>query len=132
MCTMKRSKARTKAENVERLRAVVRRFRILREWRVRWGRKGYLYGQAEIDIKGRRARVYPWDPKATEPEPPDYLLHEVLHCAISEILGMDKRKLKELRQAEELLIRDICAAALCMPEKGYALSQATKNGKEPR
>lgn len=43
-----------------------------------------------------------------EPQPPDYILHEVLHAVLVSIVRMDKRKPKEQRQAMETLVQDLC------------------------
>ena len=103
------------AANGDRLDALVRQFRILRGWRVRWDKRGELCAQSAAFPSCRKAWIYPWDPTAAEPEPKDFLFHEVLHCAIKALVSMDKRKLKELRQAEELLVQDICRVAINMP-----------------
>jgi len=103
------------AANGDRLHALVRRFRILRGWRVRWDKSGEMYGQSAVFPNCRQAWIYPWDPRSTEPEPQDFLLHEVLHCAVSALVSMDRRKPKELRQAEEMLVQDICGVYLDPP-----------------
>ena len=46
------------------------------------------------------------------PEPQDFLLHEVLHCAMGALVSMARRKPKELGQAEEMLVQDICGVYL--------------------
>ena len=96
--------------NGDRLHVLVRRFRILRGWRVRWGKSGTMYGQAAVFPKARQAWIFPWGAESTEPQ--DFLLHEVLHCALGALTVMDRRKPKELKQAEESLIRDICGVFL--------------------
>lgn len=104
------------AANGDRLYALVRRFRILRGWRVRWDKSGTMYGQAAVFPKKRQAWIFPWGEKSDEPQ--DFLLHEVLHCAIGALTTMDRRKPKELKQAEEYLIRDICGVFLDVIRKG--------------
>ena len=88
------------------LKRVVRRFRILRDWDVRWSRQKYR-GQCTIHPTLERAVIYPWGQTSSEPE--DYRLHEVLHCALRALVRMDGRKPKEQRLAEEQLVQDICA-----------------------
>lgn len=88
--------------NGDRLHALVRRFRILQRWRVRWDKSGTMYGQAAVFPKARQAWIFPWVAESTEPQ--DFLLHEVLHCSIVALTVMDRRKPKELKQAEESLM----------------------------
>lgn len=104
--------------DVIRLAAVVRRFRILKGWRIRWDKSGKHYGKVWPFPKYRRAWIYRWDPASAKPEPPDFLLHETLHCTLQALIAMDRRKPKELKEAEELLVQDICAVALSMGRKG--------------
>lgn len=59
----------------------------------------------QIHSEKRMAWVYPY---LKIPEPPDFMLHEVLHCALRELERMDRRKPKDIRAAEEQLVRDIC------------------------
>lgn len=94
--------------NNHRLQDVIKRFRILKDWRIKWDNSGDMYGQTVVFMNSRQAWIYPWDPKSVIPEPSDFLLHEVMHCSLKALLAMDKRKQKEIRKAEEELIQDIC------------------------
>lgn len=98
-------------EDTVRLKALVRKFRILRGWTIRWDRRGPEYGKAFIDARRRKAWICIWDPKGG-PEPSDFMLHEVLHCAFVALLSLDKRSSKELQLAEEALVQDICAVSI--------------------
>lgn len=91
-----------------RLQSVVQSFRILNNWKIQWDNSGKFYSQSTIFPRYRKAWIYPWDPELTEPEPKDFILHEVLHCALRALVSMDKRRPKEIIQAEELLVQDIC------------------------
>jgi hypothetical protein len=95
----------TQAQRKE-LHRLVRRFAILRGWTI-------VGHSCPAQIAGYTT-VLPHDPSAVVwlwggTPPPDFLLHEVLHCALRAFSRLDKRKPKELRQAEEQLVRDICA-----------------------
>jgi hypothetical protein len=58
--------------------------------------------------KSNRFSIGTWA-RDSEPQPPDYILHEVLHAAVIAVVKIDKRKAKEQRQAEELLVQDLCS-----------------------
>ena len=82
-------------------------FRLLKKWKIRYA-PATENEQAIVAFNCNRKRtaiIYGFG----EPEiPEDYYLHEVLHCAFKELTSIDRRKPKELREAEELLIQDIC------------------------
>jgi hypothetical protein len=52
-----------------------------------------MYGQAAVFPKTRQAWIFPWGEESDEPQ--DFLLHEVLHCAIGALTAMDH----EIRKA---------------------------------
>jgi len=89
------------------LRRLVRHFRVLRGWTVRVVDDPDNHGTSWGGRMSNRFSIGTWDPK-TGPEPAEYLLHEVLHAAVIAVVKMDKRSPKEQRQAEELLVQDIC------------------------
>ena len=82
-------------------------FRLLKKWKI-WYASATENHHSIVAYScnhKRTAIIYGFG----KPEiPKDYYLHEVLHCAFKELLSMDKRKPKELREAEELLVQDIC------------------------
>lgn len=83
------------------------RFRILKQWKIRYV-SATETAQAIVAFSfnhKKTAIIYGFGKRKV---PKDYHLHEVLHCAIKELLDMDKRKPKDLREAEELLVQDIC------------------------
>jgi hypothetical protein len=85
-----------------------KKFRILRHWRILLIKSKKYSGFVSIgDAKNKRAIIYDWNEC-----PVDFYIHELLHCALSELLNIDKRKKKELRLAEENLVQDICSAFL--------------------
>lgn len=91
-----------------KLKKLVRHFRVLKGWDVRYVDDPYNHG---CSWGGRRSNVFyigTWD-RATGPKPKDYLLHEVLHGALISIVKMDKRSPKEQQAAMELLVQDICS-----------------------
>ncbi len=89
-----------------RVKKMSEKFRILKCWKVRGASNvpGYA-DQCHIDNEHNTAVIYP---SSEMDEPTDYLLHEVLHVAMRALWGMDKRKPKEIIQAEEKLVQDIC------------------------
>ncbi len=79
-------------------------FRILKNWRITYDPKSKYKGQCFISFNKNKAVIYAF---GRRPIPKDYFLHELLHCAIRALIHMKKNS-KEQRQAEELLIQDIC------------------------
>ena len=101
--------------NSDRLQGLVRRFRILRPWRITLSNLAWP-GHVCINERSGTAAVGHWRPGEAEPE--DYQLHEVLHCALRRLCTMDRRKPKELRIAEEELVQDICGIVVDAAKKG--------------
>jgi hypothetical protein len=97
----------------DNLRRTVRHFRVLRGWKIRMVGGPNNHGSSCGGRANNRFNIGTWDCKFG-PQPPDYILHEVLHAAVIAVVKMDKRKPKEQRQAEELLVQDLCR--LIMPK----------------
>lgn len=94
----------------KRVTKTAKRFRILKDWRIKAGTaKDIDRDRVWIGEKARLGIVYLWGGDSSNPEPKDYVLHEVLHCALRAFTMLDKRRRKECRQAEEELIQDICS-----------------------
>jgi len=95
-------------------------FRILKGWKIKRvpPDPDGLSGTIAIHNKKNEAILYDW-PK-DESRPMDFDLHEILHCALRALTRMDKRKPKELRQAEEELVQDLCALMSLHNADGYA------------
>jgi len=93
------------AANGDNLHLLVRHFRILKGWKVRLVPAGQLEGRVSFCPKTKKAVIY----DCRGERGPHFLLHEVLHVCMVALWTMDKRKPKEIGQAEELLVRDICA-----------------------
>jgi hypothetical protein len=89
------------------LRRLVRHFRVLDGWTVRLVDDPFNHGASWGGRMSNRFSIGTWD-RREGPEPALYLTHEVLHAAVIAVVKMDKRKPKEQRQAEELLVQDIC------------------------
>ena len=83
-----------------------RKFRILKQWQIKYY-KATKNNQActAISPNKRIAHIYGYGRKDI---PEDYLFHEFLHITFNALLRMDRRKPKEIKQAEENLIQDIC------------------------
>lgn len=85
-----------------------KKIRILEGWKITRTKDLKYFGQATILPSKRRAVIYRWgDAK----EPRDYLLHELLHCAIRELLTrMNGKKIAgKIREAEETFVQDLCS-----------------------
>ena len=90
--------------NISKIRMIIKLFRILKGWDIRVAQSKTYSGV--VHFKGEKgAIIYDWGPHN---KPDDFEFHEVLHIALKALLKMDKRKIKELRQAEEEVIQDIC------------------------
>jgi hypothetical protein len=79
-------------------------FRGLKNWNIRVVKSKKFSGFVSISPNKNFAIIYDMVPR-----PPDFLLHEYLHCAIRSLLRIDRRKIKDLRNIEEELVQDICA-----------------------
>jgi len=100
---------------VKSARALMRRFRILRGWRVSSEHQMYT-NCCSLDVRRKRMAIGKWDLSAGA-VPVDYELHEVLHAALRSLCEMDRRKRKEMREVEEHLVQDICAVAKWLSAK---------------
>ena len=80
-------------------------FRCLNWWKISYKRAS-KEGRASIcsPLAGR-AILYGYGRKRI---PKDFYLHEILHCAIRDLLSLDKRYRKQMFKAEEQLVQDIC------------------------
>lgn len=108
------------------LKTVVSRFRCLRDWDVRW-HGGGLRNRVAINHRRHIARVGRWS--GDSPEPWDYRLHEILHCALRSLITMDRRRPKDLHAVEEELVRDICAVASALADENRRLRKMLKSLK---
>lgn len=77
-------------------------FRILRKWKIKYPNKSEYTRQCNINPYDCKAIIFPWG-KGTEPH--EYIIHEQLHCALAALRRVKK---KELHEAEEKLVQDIC------------------------
>ncbi len=87
------------------------RFRILSDWKITKIKSCEYSGFTSISPVKKSAIVYDW----TKGQPADFYIHEILHVALRALLRIDRRKVKELRTAEEDLIQDICS--LLVPKR---------------
>lgn len=90
-----------------RVRDMRKQFRILKNWSICIDSDPRRAGHTHFNPKQKVAVIEAWS-TGGKPEPADYIFHELLHICLTAIRRMDKRKAKELRQAEEELIQDIC------------------------
>lgn len=81
-----------------RVSAMVARFKVLADWNIIVARDGDYHGEITFNEKDRRAYLKPWWPD--KPEPPEYVLHEVLHAALRAVRGKP--------ELDPVLIGDLC------------------------
>lgn len=97
-----------------RLTSLARHFRILKHWKVSLihdpDNQCVSWGGRKPGIN--RFYVGTWNDATLGPEPADYLLHEILHGVFAALLKIDGRRPKEKREAEEIIIQDICSLFL--------------------
>ena len=84
-----------------------KKIRILKGWEISIINQPKYSGTATILPSKRKATIYKWQGAQ---EPKEYLLHELLHCAIRELLTrMNNKKITgKIREAEEILVEDLC------------------------
>jgi len=81
-------------------------FSILKKWNIKQSKSKKYGGQCVIHPTQQTAIIYRWNDKNREPI--DYMFHEFLHIALCALNRLDRRKSKEYRFAEEILIQEIC------------------------
>lgn len=92
----------------EEIRYWKKKFRVLKSWRFYFAPKSIYKGQVHCNSDKRTCTVYDldsWEGENGMPE--DYIFHEVLHVAWREVKL--RKKYKENREAEEMLVQDICS-----------------------
>ena len=99
-----------------RLERMVRQFRILRDCRIELTYDPHNFACSAGGQMSKRYCVFTWKAFGDSPAPPDYMLHEVLHCVLNELRKLGKRKTRERREIEEGVVRDVCR--LVMPNAG--------------
>ena len=81
------------------------KFKILKNWKIKLIKSKEFSGQCSVNEKKKEAVIYDMKPR-----PSDFITHELLHLCLRVFLKMDKRKWKELREAEEQFVRELCGA----------------------
>jgi len=85
--------------NETKLKKLVARFQILSDWKVEYDADSQYKGQCCKNEKTKTATVYAWYPE--EDEPIDYLLHEVLHIAIAQVIIAINMKVMKLLERKK-------------------------------
>ncbi len=80
------------------------KFRILKEWKIVYQKDDEYTGQVHCNWKARDAVICPW---GSGEESTDYILHEILHICMGEIL-YNQKPYRKRRKAEELFVQDLC------------------------
>jgi hypothetical protein len=95
----------------DRLANIVKKIRILSDWKIEYDSDSQYKGHCCKNVKTKKATVYTW--YSDEKEPEDYLVHEVLHIAMAQVIYSFKHEhYEKAREKEELLIQDICKLML--------------------
>lgn len=77
------------------------------DWKIKYDNKSEYKCQVCKNPKTKTAIIYAWYPE--EDTPQDYLIHELLHIAVTSILYSREHDEYEIfRNNEESLIQDIC------------------------
>jgi hypothetical protein len=84
-------------------------FRILRGWKIGAEFSRSNFGTSISCHLSKRHWIFTWD-KKNGPQPQEYVMHEVLHACECALVHMDKRSPKELKQAWEMFVQDLCRA----------------------
>ena len=92
------------------IRELQNKFRLLAKWKINYVKQSKYFvkysGSATILPSKKKATIYAW-----RDAPDDYILHEIVHCAIRELLTrMNGKKIAgKIREAEEILVQDLCS-----------------------
>lgn len=82
---------------------VVAKFRVLKDWEISCKKDGDYVCQATVLPDRKKACIYPWE---DDNPPKDYLLHEVMHCALMYLRNI--KNWKEAKEVEEIIVQDLC------------------------
>lgn len=107
-------KKRELALQQRQIDALVARFRILKGWKVRLTQDPHNFSCSAGGRMSNHYHIFTWEPGSSQPD--DYFFHEVLHAVLRALTRMDKRKPRELKQAEEGLVQDLCKFVM---EEGF-------------
>lgn len=85
-----------------------KQFRLLKKWKIYYIKDPKYYGQASIFPNKKIAYIYSYPPEIETPS--DYILHEIIHCSIRELLHRmnGKKIIGKIREAEESFVIDLC------------------------
>jgi hypothetical protein len=106
---------------------LVGQFRILRDCRIELTFDPDNFACSAGGQMSKRYCLFTWGSLDSEPEPKDYLLHEVLHCVLNEVRKLGKRESKDTRMIREALVRDLCR--LIMPEAHAGSCKVCRNAQ---
>jgi len=88
------------------LKRIIKRFRILDDWTIKYDTQNEYKGQCSVSEKRKLAVIYDWGSRG---RPKDYFLHEVLHIVFRAV--MYSRKVDKYlcgRENEEISVQDLC------------------------
>ncbi len=87
------------------LARIIRRFRILRDWKIEYDTKSIYKAQVAVNAEKKTAVIFDWEGR---PRPKDYFLHEVLHIVFYAV-SYSRKIDKSAKQTEEMCVQDLCA-----------------------
>lgn len=97
-----------------RLERLVGQFRILRDCQIALTYDADNFACSAGGKMSQRYSVFTWGALGEQPEPKEYLLHEVLHCVLHELRKLGKRDTNASREVREGVVLDLCR--LLVPE----------------
>lgn len=94
---------------VNRVKPIQDKLRVLMAWAIEEVvALGEFTAQSSCNLHAKTGVIYPWGKNKGE-EPEDYILHELLHFAIKEVNVAKEHSYRKGREAEEMLVQDLCA-----------------------
>jgi hypothetical protein len=95
-------------KDVRRLNRTVRPFRILKDCDIKLMYDPDNFNCSAGGKMSKQYCVFTWKGPNNQPEPVDYMLHEVLHCVLNELRKLGKRRTRDRCWIEEGVVRDLC------------------------
>ena len=91
------------------INSLQKKLRLLKGWKIHYIKDPKYSGSATILPSKRKGCIYEW-----KDGPDNYILHEMIHCAIRELLKrMNGKKIAgKIREAEETLVQDLCSLVI--------------------
>lgn len=101
------SAGNTNTGMIKRIQCTQALFRILDDWFIEYDPKNKMKAECSFNEKTKKATIYAFGKREI---PKDYIYHEMLHIAFAAVKSIKKHNDK--REAEEILVQDICASKI--------------------